>query len=115
MASSTAAVAPPAGFFSLLKQHPIGFWFIFWGEFAERCSYYGMRAILSLYMANQLELGKQNAGLFMSFFIAGCYFLPLLGGYLADNFFGKYRIIVLFRSRTFSGISSSALKARSFC
>src|SRR5262249_35549604 len=26
----------------------------------------------------------------------GCYFLPLLGGYLADNFFGKYNIIVAF-------------------
>src|SRR6185436_15405952 len=96
MASANTDVQPQAGFFTLLTQHPIGFWFIFWGEFAERCSYYGMRAILSLYMANQLDLGKQSAGLFMSFFIAGCYFLPLLGGYLADNFLGKYKIIVLF-------------------
>jgi POT family proton-dependent oligopeptide transporter len=85
-----------SGFFSLLTQHPIGFWFIFWGEFAERCSYYGMRAILSLYMADQLGLGKQNAGLFMSVFIGACYFLPLVGGFLADNYFGKYNIIVGF-------------------
>lgn len=96
MASSSAVVAPPQNFFTLLTQHPIGFWFIFWGEFAERCSYYGMRAILSLYMADQLGLGKQNAGLFMSFFIGSCYFLPLLGGFLADNYLGKYRIIVFF-------------------
>ena len=32
----------------------------------------------------------------MSYFIAGCYFLPLVGGYLADNFFGKYWTIVGF-------------------
>ncbi|MBX9681069.1 MAG: oligopeptide:H+ symporter [Gemmataceae bacterium] len=85
-----------ASFFQLLTQHPTGFWFIFWGEFAERCSYYGMRAILATYMADRLGLGKENAGLYMSFFIAACYFLPLLGGFLADNYFGKYNIIVAF-------------------
>src|SRR5438046_78402 len=45
--------------------HPKGFWFFFWGEFAERCSYYGMRAILTLYMAEQLGLGQQDAGTYM--------------------------------------------------
>src|SRR5580658_3978743 len=89
------AVKPDAGT-SAPTGHPTGFWFIFWGEFAERCSYYGMRAILSVYMADQLGLGKGDAGLYMSFFIAACYFLPLIGGYLADNFFGKYRTIVAF-------------------
>jgi POT family proton-dependent oligopeptide transporter len=78
------------------KSHPKGFWFFFWGEFAERCSYYGMRAILSLYMADQLGLGEANAATYMSFFIAACYFLPLVGGYIADNFFGKYWTIVGF-------------------
>src|SRR5262245_23173739 len=64
-------------------SHPKGFWFFFWGEFAERCSYYGMRAILVMYMAQQLGLGEDNAGTYMSFFIAGCYFLPLVGGWVA--------------------------------
>jgi POT family proton-dependent oligopeptide transporter len=78
------------------KGHPIGFWFFFWGEFAERCSYYGMRAILAKYMADQLGLGEANAATYMSFFIAACYFLPLVGGYVADNFLGKYWTIVGF-------------------
>ncbi len=87
---------PKTGFVNFLRQHPVGFWFIFWGEFAERCSYYGMRAILALYMADQLGFGDANAATFYSLFIAACYFLPLVGGYLADNYFGKYRIIVAF-------------------
>jgi len=78
------------------RTHPAGFWFIFWGEFAERCSYYGMRAILLLYMTERLGFTDQSASRTMSLFIAGCYLLPLLGGYLADNFFGKYRTIVAF-------------------
>ncbi|MFN4260011.1 MAG: oligopeptide:H+ symporter [Gemmataceae bacterium] len=94
---------PPKGIFSVAHRiksyflgHPTGFWFFFWGEFAERCSYYGMRAILAVYMAEQLGLGEANAATYMSFFISACYFLPLLGGYIADRFFGKYWTIVGF-------------------
>ncbi|WP_315854211.1 POT-type proton-dependent oligopeptide transporter [Gemmata palustris] len=76
--------------------HPPGFWFFFWGEFAERCSYYGMRAILAKYMIEKLGVAEGNAGTFMSLFIAACYFFPLLGGYIADNFLGKYWTIVGF-------------------
>jgi dipeptide/tripeptide permease len=79
-----------------LLNHPTGFWFIFWGELAERCSFYGMRAILAKYMADQLGLGQDNAATYVSFFVAACYFLPLLGGWVADNFFGKYWTIVGF-------------------
>lgn len=94
--SDAPTTQPKPGLLAYLGQHPKGFWFIFWGEFAERCSYYGMRAILATYMATQLGLGKADAGTFMSFFIAACYFLPLVGGYIADNYFGKYKTIVAF-------------------
>jgi len=77
-------------------SHPVGFRFFFWGEFAERCSYYGMRAILALYMTKRLGVDEADAGTYMSLFIAACYFFPLIGGYVADNFFGKYWTIVLF-------------------
>jgi len=86
----------PAAQRSSVFNHPIGFWFIFWGEFAERCSYYGMRAILLLYMTERLGFGDGAASQVMSLFIAGCYLLPLLGGYVADNYLGKYRTIVFF-------------------
>jgi POT family proton-dependent oligopeptide transporter len=87
--------ASPEGRSSLFA-HPIGFWFFFWGEFAERCSYYGMRAILLYYMIDRLGFVKQDANRNMSLFMAGCYLLPLLGGYIADNYLGKYRTIVFF-------------------
>lgn len=76
--------------------HPTGFWFFFWGEFAERCSYYGMRAILTLYMTTQLLISKDDASSYQSAFKFACYLLPLLGGYLADRYFGKYWTIVGF-------------------
>src|SRR5688572_15336630 len=84
------------GFFRSVLKHPKGFWFIFWGELAERCSYYGMRAILVLYMVEKLGFTQSDAATTMSFFIAGCYLLPLVGGYVADNFIGKYWTIVAF-------------------
>ncbi len=84
------------GFLDMITRHPPGFWFIFWGEFAERCSYYGMRAILATYMVDRLGFSQADSGTYMSLFIAACYLLPLVGGYLADNFFGKYQTIVWF-------------------
>lgn len=86
----------PAAKRSSVFNHPLGFWFIFWGEFAERCSYYGMRAILLLYMIDQLGFERSSASRTMSLFIAGCYLLPLVGGYVADNFLGKYWTIIAF-------------------
>lgn len=78
------------------RAHPTGFWFFFWGEFAERCSYYGMAAILARYMDERLQLGEGGGFLGMSLFKAGCYFLPLVGGWAADRYFGKYWTIVGF-------------------
>jgi len=74
--------------------HPRAFWFIFWGEFAERCSYYGMRAILPLYLTGVLHF-PDNSPVYYWFKMA-VYFLPLLGGYLADRYIGKYWAIVGF-------------------
>ncbi|MCS6976688.1 MAG: oligopeptide:H+ symporter [Gemmatales bacterium] len=91
-ASSQPRTSPLAG----LLNHPPAFWFFFWGELAERSSYYGMRAILALYMVDIIGFTKGQSSMAMSVFIAACYFLPLIGGWLADRYFGKYWIIVGF-------------------
>lgn len=77
-------------------NHPKGFYFFFWGELAERCSYYGMRAILPLYLTTVLKFDDGSAASTYSLFKSACYFLPLLGGFLADRLLGKYRTIVTF-------------------
>lgn len=76
--------------------HPPAIWFFFWGEFAERASYYGMRAILFLYMTQVLRFADTEAGPIYTGFKQACYFLPLLGGYIADRWLGKYWTIVGF-------------------
>ena len=55
-----------------------------------------MRAILLLYMIRILKFEDGYANAVMSFFVAGCYLLPLLGGWVADKFLGNYRTIVFF-------------------
>src|SRR5262245_420870 len=77
-------------------SHPPAIWFFFWGEFAERSSYYGMRAILFLYMTKALHFADTVAAPAYSAFKMACYFLPLVGGYVADRWLGRYWTIVGF-------------------
>ena len=78
------------------KGHPPAIWFFFWGEFAERSSYYGMRTILFLYMTNALHMSDKDAAPIYSAFKMACYFLPLVGGFIADRWLGRYWTIVGF-------------------
>jgi POT family proton-dependent oligopeptide transporter len=78
------------------SKHPPAIWFFFWGEFAERCSYYGMRAILFAYLTTGLLYDDKDANFIYYPFKIGCYFLPLLGGFIADRWLGRYWTIVGF-------------------
>lgn len=88
-ANEPQAPAIPAG-------HPKAFWFFFWGEFAERASFYGMLAILPLYLKEVLHFDDGSGGKIIAGFKMACYLLPLLGGYLADKVLGRYWTIVGF-------------------
>lgn len=79
-----------------LKEHPRGFWYIFWGELAERASFYGMRTVLALYMTTVLKFEQEDGAAIMHGFIAACYLTPLLGGFLADRVLGRYKTILYF-------------------
>jgi dipeptide/tripeptide permease len=76
--------------------HPKGFWYIFFGELAERCSFYGMRGLLAFYLIHVFGKTKDQASEIVHLYIAGCFATGLLGGYIADRFLGKYWTIVLF-------------------
>ena len=83
-------------FISRLKEHPRGFWFVFWGELAERSSYYGMRTLLALYLVDVIGFSESQGASTMAFFQATCYLLPIFGGLIADYWLGRYRTILYF-------------------
>ncbi len=74
------------------KRMPGQIKFIIGNEAAERFSYYGMSAILITYLTSML--GESMGMARYHDFVALCYLLPLLGGYLSDRFLGKYRTII---------------------
>ncbi|GAB4323277.1 MAG: hypothetical protein Kow0074_15390 [Candidatus Zixiibacteriota bacterium] len=78
------------------NKHPKGFWFIFWGELAERASFYGMKALLVLYMIDELGYTDANSATVASLFTACAYIAPILGGYIADRWLGKFKTIIYF-------------------
>ncbi len=77
------------------KGHPKGLWVLFSTEMWERFNFYGMRAILTLFMVNSLMLGESNASIIYGGFLALCYLTPLLGGFVADKYLGNRYCIIL--------------------
>ena len=75
--------------------HPKGIWVLFGTEMWERFNFYGMRAILTLFMVNALMLGESNASIIYGGFLALCYLTPLLGGFIADKYLGNRSCIIL--------------------
>src|SRR6185312_2133733 len=84
---------------------PAGIPFIVANEFAERFCYYGINAILTIYMTQFLRMGDADATTFHSLFKTGAYFFPLIGAIVSDVFWGKYRTIMTFSLAYASGCS----------
>ncbi|WP_028596202.1 peptide MFS transporter [Paenibacillus assamensis] len=75
-------------------KHPPGLYVLFFTEMWERFSYYGMRAMLVLYLTTALISGglgfsESTALTVYGIFTGACYFTPLLGGYLSDKYLGR--------------------------
>lgn len=68
--------------------------YIVGNEACERFSFYGMRSILTLYMLSVLAMSESTVVTVGHLFNAGIYILPLIGAWLADRFFGRYRMIL---------------------
>ncbi|HQV34709.1 MAG TPA: peptide MFS transporter [Flavobacterium sp.] len=75
--------------------HPKGLWVLFGTEMWERFNFYGMRAILTLFMVNALMKNEAEASLIYGGFLGLCYLTPMLGGFIADRFFGNRNCILL--------------------
>ncbi len=83
-----------------IAGHPKGLTPLFFTELWERFSYYGMRALLTLFMVLPVASGGLGysvlkAGLIYGTYTMSVYMLAIPGGYLADNFIGAKRSVLI--------------------
>eukprot|EP00794_Sanderia_malayensis_P017454 gene17454-19200_t len=74
--------------------YPLQVYFILGNEFCERFSYYGMRAVLVIYLTTMLKMQNDTATEIYHAFNMLCYFSPIIGAIIADSFWGKYKTIL---------------------
>jgi proton-dependent oligopeptide transporter, POT family len=83
---------PPKG---AAKSHPQGLYVLFATEMWERFNYYGMRAILILFMTKALMFDKAFASNLYGSYTGLVYLTPLIGGFISDRFWGNQRSIIV--------------------
>ena len=76
------------------QAHPKGLYLLFATEMWERFSYYGMRAIFVLFMVKALLMDKEAASSLYGSYTGLVYLTPLIGGYIADRYWGNRRAII---------------------
>lgn len=77
------------------KAHPKGLYVLFVTEMWERFSYYGMRALFVLFMTKALLFDKALGSQIYGSYTGLVYLTPLLGGYMADRYWGNRKSIVI--------------------
>ncbi|OQW45019.1 MAG: amino acid transporter [Proteobacteria bacterium SG_bin6] len=90
---STAAEAAPPRAGKTWFGHPSQLFWLFGTEMWERFGYYGMRALLTLYLTKHFVLGdRASTGLYGGY-TALVYLTPLVGGLIADQYLGSKRAV----------------------
>lgn len=74
--------------------HPRGLFVLFYAEMWERFSYYGMRALLILYLTKFWLYSDGKANLIYGAYTSLVYITPVLGGYLADRYLGQRKAVL---------------------
>uniref|UniRef100_A0A7N4P0U5 Solute carrier family 15 member 2 n=1 Tax=Sarcophilus harrisii TaxID=9305 RepID=A0A7N4P0U5_SARHA len=75
------------------SNYPLSIVFIVVNEFCERFSYYGMKAVLTLYFLYFLHWSEDTSTSVYHAFSSLCYFTPLIGAIMADSWLGRFRSI----------------------
>jgi POT family proton-dependent oligopeptide transporter len=86
-AAATTAIGEADKFPSQIK-------YIVGNEACERYSYYGMRSILTVFMIQVLLMQEAQATSTYHLFAGACYLFPLLGAFISDRIWGKYKTIL---------------------
>ena len=80
---------------NIQKGHPKGLYILFVTEMWERFSYYGMRAIFVLFLTKALLFDKAMGSEIYGSYTGLVYLTPLLGGYMADRYWGNRKSIII--------------------
>jgi POT family proton-dependent oligopeptide transporter len=93
------AVLAIGGFIATRKSeefvgHPRGLFVLFYAEMWERFSYYGMRALLILYLTKFWLFSDGPSNLIYGAYTSLVYITPVLGGYLADRWLGQRKAVL---------------------
>ena len=94
--------------------HPVGLFVLFFTEMWERFSYYGMRALLILFLIAKIDddgwgWTRKEAYVLFGWYVMLVYLLPLLGGWLADNKWGHVKTVLIGASIITMGHGAMAL------
>jgi POT family proton-dependent oligopeptide transporter len=105
-------------FDSKVLGHPSGLFVLFFTEMWERFSYYGMRAILVLFLVSAVGLGgwdwpREHALALYGTYTAMVYLTPILGGFIADKYLGYTKAVVIGAILMTLGHASMALEFHS--
>ena len=93
-AASTSPQDPPPPPTTETK-HPKGLYILFGAEAWERFSYYGMRALLVLYLTSQLHYRDEDALELYGISTSLVYLTPILGGFLSDRILGQRKAVII--------------------
>ena len=99
--------------------HPSGLFVLFFTEMWERFSFYGMRALLVLFLVSALGIGgwdwpRENALALYGTYLALLYLTPIIGGTLADKYLGNRKAIIIGAIIMTLGHASMAIESNPF-
>lgn len=99
--------------------HPAGLFVLFFTEMWERFSFYGMRALLVLFLVSAFGIGgwdwpRENALALYGTYLALLYLTPIIGGQLADKYLGYRKSIVIGALIMTFGHASMAIETEFF-
>jgi POT family proton-dependent oligopeptide transporter len=99
--------------------HPTGLFVLFFTEMWERFSFYGMRALLVLFLVSALGIGgwdwpRENALALYGTYLALLYLTPIIGGTLADKYLGNRNAIIIGAIIMTLGHASMAVESNPF-
>jgi POT family proton-dependent oligopeptide transporter len=94
--------------------HPVGLFVLFFTEMWERFSYYGMRALLILFLVSKISdegwgWSRSEAYYLYGWYVMLVYLFPLLGGWLADNKWGHVKTVIVGASIITMGHAAMAI------